>query len=1236
MAESPDPFWAAVELHWARGFGPSEEASAEAAWQCLRRTLGPGGPLLHSYSLISVSDLQSQQRVACCSHLTWSSEEFNKWVRQNEGILPNERILQRTHLILFGYLTNERLGEKDRWVDGSLYVRDNTGIMPCELLHFKLDWLGRLLLFPSWIFIPQGDKGTAGYVEILEDPIPVIPGPEKTVNIVPIFYPGPAAQLLSARAQCKRLEKLNLAGELLRLSNILHIHHKTFFFLFLKCFSSAAYVPVLVQEAHHLVWQHALQLGHKYVLTDLKISCLKASEMKILVTSSSSQLLPYCTEQVKEQFLDSSTEGSPVVSVLCMSNVQPNRILEVKEEEKMLVPHRKSKMMSYTGIITHVLNAQAGLFELDNKFTLCLAYQQLQNFGRGLRPGARIELQDVHLVQKAVATSPSVLGACLRSTVVLKSFSAYSVLHQPITYRGNLYVRLLLYYNLSLPFYLWLVNLLETFKQRFCYFIPHHQALDAAEKFIVPILESLVMPRKQERNTHLEILAESHHCPIEQCQILEPPCQIPSFSLLYPMVEKQCWESSSPSPQLSSSSEIHNRSAQEVNHRLAWSCCSLSAENFQPHMMLLGVLGCSRRGYLQLQDKHKALPCVIFHRDGRPFAETSLIGCLLQVEIFQLITEQFLQCNFPPWQQLETPKYVKDKKTRLYVQFFFEDAKILHTPEKRVIKDPKLPEKRKTVRPRACESSSSGVKGNDTSTAEHRSSEDLNVGKAKPEASIPEHSENSAGKYSSVSRLFLVTQKEGLAQRNYLPSSESKGEDKQAAQVCFQAMVLWMSKPELCTSLEESGRHMISAPEKTNEGQQNVLLLFQRKSLHWFPFLHPGHMYRLIIPGCSDLNVFDKPSFSLAPSSLLNSLNCSLFLRIPDGALLDHVNQISQLVSPVMEQKLFSIDEILSPRFTGSLVSFSGEVVEKHLCQFPAGRQSRTNAQHKANRLSLDYTVKLSILPAAASPIGLDVYIEAPFLPYLWGVLPGARILFSGLQRKISRFGNVYCTYIASSCVRILTPPPNNLSSRHLGSTSVLSGVYLYNVALQPPSLCQIEATCHLTCVLFMSLQWTCSVCSSTFIEGRCSQNHPPCLSHTGVTKASAKILVEDGTSAFVVLCKDQQVQKVLSLNPKEWDIIQRHVQSKGSVYVQPSNASSGPRRTEEPEDILTSYLTSLCRSPVVCRTIRLTFQLDKKFSKVQEAGPRQLRRFFSNELEFLSHTRTESNLVCLNIQEAT
>lgn len=42
---------------------------------------------------------------------------------------------------------------------------------------------------------------------------------------------------------------------------------------------------------------------------------------------------------------------------------------------------------------------------------------------------------------------------------------------------------------------------------------------------------------------------------------------------------------------------------------------------------LLGVLRVSSsNGSLVLEDRSQSLPCIIFHKDGRPFAHTSLIG----------------------------------------------------------------------------------------------------------------------------------------------------------------------------------------------------------------------------------------------------------------------------------------------------------------------------------------------------------------------------------------------------------------------------------------------------------------------------------------------------------------------------------------------------------------------------------------------------------------------------------
>lgn len=59
---------------------------------------------------------------------------------------------------------------------------------------------------------------------------------------------------------------------------------------------------------------------------------------------------------------------------------------------------------------------------------------------------------------------------------------------------------------------------------RFCYFTQQqkmlfcfsHHSQELIEKFIVPILNSLLLPKKQERNLHVEILAEKHHCLLDQ------------------------------------------------------------------------------------------------------------------------------------------------------------------------------------------------------------------------------------------------------------------------------------------------------------------------------------------------------------------------------------------------------------------------------------------------------------------------------------------------------------------------------------------------------------------------------------------------------------------------------------------------------------------------------------------------------------------------------------------------
>uniref|UniRef100_A0A8C2U5X6 CST complex subunit CTC1 n=1 Tax=Coturnix japonica TaxID=93934 RepID=A0A8C2U5X6_COTJA len=1198
-------------------------------------------------SFISISDLKHQQHTPCCSHLTWSTSRFKEWAHQGQGALPMHSSLPRAYLILVGYLTDGRQEDKD----GCLYVKDNTGIIPCEMLHFELEWLESLFLFPSWAYIPQTDRSALGYIEILVDPVPVDQLPKEVSETIPVIYPALAEPLLVSRIPFKKRSKLSVAGELSRLSPLLCIHRKTFFFLFLKCFTSVVWAPILVKKPNQLAWHHTLKLGHRYTITGLSISSLKKSGQRMFVTSVSSCLLPYCAEKVKEQALDSSWQGESSLSASLETTEHFNVSSELSAEE-WPGSIKESKIISYVGTVTKILNAQAGVYELDSKVCLCLAYQQLLNSARGIRPGACVELIDVHLLQKPLVSSPFiVLGACLNSTVLLRSFSRLSTpYHPPVTSR-NLYLHLLFRYNLSMPHYLWLVSLLETFQERFACFFGHQRLLlssvhrnpGPAEKFLVAILQAVVPDRREARDIYHEILANIHHCPLQKYLTLDPPYQVPSLSALSRVAEQKGWEGFCPS-QLLSPLEAQHMCTQELNRRLAWSYCTLSAGSFQPRLILLGVLRVSsRRSILQLQDSSGTLPCVICHRDSSPFANTALIGSLLQVENYQLVVERFIQSDFPSWEQLENPEHVREKKTSIYVQFYFEDVQILHSMEGQIQKDPSS--KSTSLRKKK--------DGCSTSNLETPEAKVLKLEDPKPDPGEDEgcqRGQSSTERTSCVSHLFLVTQKEGLMLRNYQLLREGGGEEREP-QRSFQATVLWLGRPQLWSHPREI-ESLPELEETSRDGgegttRQEALLLFMGKSLQWFPFLHLDGLYRFIVPHCSDLEVFDKLSFPPVPAEFLGRPSCPLCLPVQDSWHLRHETWLSfpaerQLAARAMltgmDQRISSIPEILSNSFRGSLVSFSGEIVERTLCASPKNEKPDATLslrKQKGNLLASDHSVKLSVSAAAGSPVVLDIYIAATYLQHLKGLLPGAKILFQNLERKISRFHNVYCAYIASSCVTVLSLPASHqlFTSSCAGRASSPSLVFISNLQHQLQALPQARILCHVSCVLTLSLQWVCSLCSSIFKEGKCTRHCPPCPSHTGVRQASARVLVEDGTGEALVLCRNQHVAAVLGLSLLEWEAVQSCVQSRGSLFIQYGEAT-GTGCVEELEDPIACYLRNLCRSSLICRPILLDFSLDRKPSKVLQPAPVQVRNFRSGEVEFVSQVRPRQSLLCLNVEE--
>uniref|UniRef100_A0A8D0STM8 CST complex subunit CTC1 n=1 Tax=Sus scrofa TaxID=9823 RepID=A0A8D0STM8_PIG len=214
-------------------------------WSSQGRNQGFTLPL--SYSFVSVKDLRTHQHLPCCSHLSWSSTEYQTWA---EEAGPRGVPLPRERLLLLGTLTDLSGDLEQEARSGSLYIRDNTGTLGCELIDLDLSWLGHLFIFPSWSYLPATVKPSGeGHLELWGVPVPVFPltispGP---LTPIPVLYPETASRLLRHRSKLRSVQP-NLAGKLVRLSALVKSRKQAYFVLSLGGSSPGdSCVPVIVQ-----------------------------------------------------------------------------------------------------------------------------------------------------------------------------------------------------------------------------------------------------------------------------------------------------------------------------------------------------------------------------------------------------------------------------------------------------------------------------------------------------------------------------------------------------------------------------------------------------------------------------------------------------------------------------------------------------------------------------------------------------------------------------------------------------------------------------------------------------------------------------------------------------------------------------------------------------------------------------------------------------------------------------
>ncbi|XP_062966224.1 CST complex subunit CTC1 isoform X2 [Cynocephalus volans] len=1128
-----------------------------------------------SYSFVSVQDLRTHQHLPCCSHLSWSSSAYQAWA-QEAG--PNGNPLPRERLLLLGTLTDlsEDLEHERR--NGSLYVRDNTGILGCELIDLDLSWLGHLFLFPSWSYLPPArwNSSGEGHLELWAAPVPVFPltispGP---FTPIPVLYPEIASRLLRQRNKL-RLQP-NLAGKLVRLSALVKSQQKAYFVLSLGGLSPCdnqvvSHVSVIVQVPAQLVWHRALWPGRAYVLTKLRVSKIRGHCYHVWMTSASSRLLLLKPECVQE--LELELEG-PVLKADPKPLSMPSNSQDRKGQKGVV---RDSRLLSYMGTVTGVLNEPAGLYELDGQLELCLAYQQFHGLKRVMRSGVCLELQDVHLLQSVGGgTRRPVLAPCLRGAVLLRGFSRQKPgtqsSHQ--AHGASLYEQLVWGRQLGLPLYLWATKALEELACKLCpHMLRHHQFLQCSSpwnpslglQLLAPTLDILAPPGSLKRNAHSEILEEPHRCPLEKYARLQTPCSFPTLATLKEEGECRAWASFDPKALLPLPEAAHLSSCQ-LNHRLAWSWLRLLPSAFHPAKVLLGVLvASSHKGYLQLRDQSGSLPCLLLTKQSQPLTDCRLIGCLVRAERFQLVIERDVRSNFPSWKDLSMAGFIQKQKARVYVQFFLADALILPVPRSFL---------------------HSAIPSTFPQT----------------ECTSPE------GPHMGQSRLFLLSHKEALMKRNFCAPPGANPEVPKPI-LSFHVTGIWLGG----TQKKEGPGWGPPEPSGDEDKDQKFLLIFHGSSIRWFEFLHPGQVYRLVAPGPVTPLLFENSPTckSQRPLELAGCVSC---LTVLDEWTLEF--ESSQDVPDVLAIKKAlpesSLTDLLSGNFTDSLVSFSAEILSRTLCEpLLAPRWTKPESTGAVRRC-----VKLTVALETADcefPPHLDVYIEDPHLPPSLGLLPGARVYFHQLEKRVSRFHNVYCCFRSSTYVQVLSFPPENTVSiplPHIYLTELMQGGW---------APFQATASCHIVSIFSLQLLWVCAHCTSICPQGKCTRQGPACSTQTSISQASIR---------------NHHVAAALGLCPSEWSSLLEFVRVPGRVALQFTGPGAQPESSAKIDEPLTFFLWTLCTSPSVLRPIELSFELERKPSKIIPLEPPRLQRFQCGELPVLTHVNPRLRLACLSIQE--
>ncbi|XP_019615256.1 PREDICTED: CST complex subunit CTC1-like [Branchiostoma belcheri] len=634
----------------------SSEVTLAVVDQVLSTT--PGKELPLSFSFISVEQLVQSQHQACCSHLST--------VNQREGtnistIDTPVRPLDHIRALLLGRLTSGpnslSVGRNNR--AGQLYVEDNTGVVLCETLTFKANIFEELVFLPSWSYIPLSShkQGNKGYLELTAPPCRLIKTckvkEQDSVVLVPV-----AATILKNR-KGKATKVISIQGRVSELSTILRVKEVVFFMFKLSCPAEQQHIPVIIKGPKLIHLYHLLEPRRDYIITGLKPTTLfkgSADSRNVYCSTAGTQVLPQSTEPQ---------------TVACLLSVLSASAVPVGSDGGTSETHTcshgggvRQKFCSYQGTITACVNSDVGIYQLDGKVRLHLGYQLHVSEGRGLRVGACVAVYNAHLVKEHTQGDAVCLSCCTASCVVIQSFSTLNSPYKPPSSHSAALKHLIYHLNPNLYELCSLLTAVRQLRLKFSSPIISGVVTSLFQQ-PSPVTGRLVLPQRQ-RNIYTEFLAEQHCCaPLAGLSSVTklPSFQVPTVHELLQLAQQQA--------EMEQNWARHSSfTSSDPSNALCWTYMVLQPEHFNPPLLLVSQLTCSRHsGELQLEDNTGRVACVISQSteapsyphlctnacqssgkplvlvNSCPFVHPWNLNWLIRVDRYQLVVERFMHAK---------------------------------------------------------------------------------------------------------------------------------------------------------------------------------------------------------------------------------------------------------------------------------------------------------------------------------------------------------------------------------------------------------------------------------------------------------------------------------------------------------------------------------------------------------------------------------------------------------------